>query len=130
MIFDIIENSTFVGGLIINPDNIYHTTQAYQGKFKVNLLKENLIEIASGLLMPRNHFLFAQTNQAITKLSEGGIMQRWVNNALNHTARIVESGPKVLTMSHLGIGFLIWIIFLSLGLPLLIVEKCTFLCRG
>lgn len=119
-----------MGGLIINSDNVNHAIQRYQGKFQVNFLKENLVELASGLLMPRQHFLFGQTNQAITMLLEGGIMQRWVKIALNHTKVIARSEPKVLTMNHLRIGFEIWIFFLSLGLPLLIVERFTFLCTA
>lgn len=119
-----------MGGLIINSDNVNHAIQRYQGKFQVNFLKENLVELASGLLMPRQHFLFGQTNQAITMLLEGGIMQRWVKIALNHTKVTARYEPKVLTMNHLRIGFEIWIFFLSLGLPLLIVERFRFLCTA
>lgn len=119
----IIENPTFHGGLIVNEDNVFSAAQHYKDRFEVKTFKETLYKIDYGLLLLRHNFLFVQTNQVVTRLSEGGIIQRWVQKALNQTIRNVEFGPEKLTMDHLMIGFQIWLVFLSLALTLFFAEQ-------
>lgn len=122
MIVEIIKNPTFHGGLIVNEDNVVAATKIYEGKFEVRMFKETLYKIDYGLLLARHNFLFVQINDAVARLSEGGIMQRWVKMAFNRTSGIVEVDPQVLTMDHLMMGFQIWLSFLILASILFLAE--------
>lgn len=126
MLYKIIEDPDFHGGLIMN----INETKYYKGNFEVNVLKETLIPISYGLMMPRHHFLISQSNQVITGLYEGGIIQRWVWLTENNIKRVVKSEPKVLTMDQLNVGFQIWIVCLIISSIIFIVEHLVHCCKS
>lgn len=129
MMDEIIANPDFHGGLITNEDRVLLATQRFSGKLKVHQLKEALSVLSFGLLIPRHHFLFPQSNEVIAGLFEGGIMQRWITLAQNRIFSKVKSEPKVLTMSQLAIGFQIWLIFLVFATIIFVAEHLMNRCN-
>lgn len=124
----VIEDPTFKGGLIITPEQIFELAQEFVGKADAILLKETLLQTALGLFVPKTFFLFSQINEAIKKLYEAGIIQKWFEIFLDQRQRFVEKGPQVLTMDHLMIGFQMWLAFLLLASALFVLEKIIFWC--
>lgn len=68
---------------------------------------------------------FESFNMKIDQLVSSGLISYWVNiagNKYGYKRKISEIGPEVLTMEHLGIGFLVCFIPLFIGFLVFIAE--------
>jgi hypothetical protein len=96
-----------------------------QMKFPVKLLKENLLTEQQGLHFMLNDYKFEPFNARVQKLFEAGIIQWWIERELESTRRFMsepESGPKVLRLQELSIGFEVWLTFLAVSAAAFAIE--------
>lgn len=80
-----------------------------------NLLKENLISTCFGLRLEPHVPWFDFFVKKLEYLKESGIMDFLISKSKQKQIRADDSGPKVLTMKDLEIGFLIWLITLGIS---------------
>lgn len=68
---------------------------------------------------------FESFNEEIDQLISSGLISYWINiagNKYGFKRKISEIGPEVLTMEHLGIGFLVCFIPLVISFVVFIAE--------
>lgn len=70
-------------------------------------------------------------NKKLDQLSAGGLIEYWYQNFLNfrsmRSMKASEIGPQVLTIEHLGICFLLWLVPLNCSIVVFLSELFVFL---
>lgn len=90
---------------------------------KLNVLPEPLMTNNVAFFFFRTDFIYEPFNRKLTQLIESGIARK-VSDKYESKAdsSADESGPVVLTLDHLGIGFVVWLGFLLISFVALLVE--------
>jgi hypothetical protein len=91
------------------------------------VLEEKIKNFYVGMMFDRENPFYDSINELILYLMSGGFIDYWTKNNLNQRKMFKlneKVGPQVLTMSHLGIGFLICLIPLVLSLIMFLFEIC------
>lgn len=64
-------------------------------------------------------------NFKVAQLFEAGLTEYWIKNFQNpkgFSQKVDKIGPEILTMEHLEVGFLVWLISLTLSIVVFVVE--------
>lgn len=73
---------------------------------------------------------YEEVNKKLDQLSSSGLLEYWYQNFLNprrkRLMKAEEVGPQVLTIEHLGICFLLWLIPLTCSLVVFLGELLVF----
>lgn len=126
-----VEDSNFIGGILINSQFIAVQSLATKGNFHKRLVKDTFYVSHYGLSFPRNHFLYDVVSNRIRKLKNFGIIDLWTSPWLKSRYDDVKASPsvpKVLNLSHLRIGFEVCFYMLVIALLIFIVELLNKKC--
>jgi len=86
------------------------------------MLDKTPISSHEGMVLVFGNPIDDAINEKITALLESGIMDYWIANSTYINADYLESGPQVLTLDHLFIGFAIWLIALAFAVVVFLIE--------
>lgn len=102
---------------------------SYRSGFSsVQMLKEPIRSVFTGLNFRQFSPFYEILNEKILRLFAGGILQYVWNCRINPKGikQLVEKiGPQVLTMDHIGIGFIFCSVSLSVAIIAFVVEITT-----
>lgn len=87
-----------------------------------NLLDENIYSTHYGLLMLQGLATTEFIDTKVKQLIEAGIMDYWISKSYKLTEHNKDSGPEVLTLEQLEMGFLIWLTMLGITSLCFVVE--------
>lgn len=125
-IYKKLEDPSFKGGLLTTTT---HLDQVKNYNFDWRVLKEILVSTNLGLVFKAHNFLYQPFNGKIQQLIPSGIIDYWIQfYGTKKLGSSAPSGPIVLTMDHLMIGFQVTLVSLGLALIAFIIE-CRHLCR-
>jgi len=86
------------------------------------ILDQTPISSHDGMVLILNHPINEAINVIISALLESGIMDHWIANATYLKADEEDFGPQVLTLDHLFIGFVMWLIALAFAVVIFLIE--------
>lgn len=115
----------FKGGFLLNTQFITVQSITTKGIYKNHFLNEYFFTSHYGLSFPTNHFLYDIMSKKIVQLKSTGIIDNWKLPWFKSRYSIdiePETGPKVLSLKHLGIGFKVCMFMLSLSFVVFIFE--------
>lgn len=99
------------------------------------VLKESFLTSLAGWLFVSDSVIYFPLNEKIKKLVEGGFIKHWFSNHMKIVKQVrakewnpLKSNPRVFTMDHLGIGFLIWLECLAACIVVFVGEIITSYC--
>lgn len=95
-------------------------------------MKQKIISDHWGLMFPKDHYMFHAFNKKIVELVEAGIAKHILKITKKHPDyedEVIDLEPKVLTMEHLGIWFLILTGLLGISLLCFFVEFISKFCH-
>lgn len=104
----------------------YITSGYHSGVTSINVLKEHLKTLYLGVWFVESSPYFEILNEKVLQLLAGGILQRhedYQNFPKGNIKLVQESSPLVLTMDHLGMGFLFCLVPLAIGIAVFAIEK-------
>lgn len=96
------------------------------------VLGENLYTEITGWLFPSNSIVYFPFNEAIVGLFEGGFVEFWLSKYEQLQKRLnvhPDDEPQVFSMSHLSIGFIIWLSCLAISFTAFLLEALVGFCR-
>jgi len=107
------------------PSFLRKTNQNYRtGTSSVHILEKPLSPLFVGLRF-KHHDPFLKTfNEKTSRLFEAGLTDRWMYGFKPIPPK-EEVGPQVLTMDHIGIGFLVCIVPLLFATVIFAFEICS-----
>jgi hypothetical protein len=89
-----------------------------EGKTRLKLLDQRIYTQHLGLVFDHHHFLHPLFDKNILRLVDGGIISYWDLNLrvrYNYDWKPPDSEPVILTLDHLSVGFLVWVIALVIS---------------
>jgi len=86
------------------------------------MLDQTPVSAFEGIALIYGHPINEAINEIISVLLESGIMDYWIANATYLKADDLDTGPQVLTLDHLFIGFAIWLIALASAVVVFLIE--------
>jgi hypothetical protein len=89
--------------------SMMHSTKPY------NLLADNLVTTFYGLGLEPLKPWYDLFVTKIEQLREAGVFDHLISKSKKNQIQVDDSGPKVLTMKDLEIGFVIWLIMLGVS---------------
>lgn len=109
-------------GIILDTDLVEGYLRLSKGKLRLTELAQKIVFNHKSFIFERNHFLYSAFNTKITQLVESGIAKKIISDFGNdyEIERAQAPGPAVLSLAHLGVGFLVCLFFLLI----------SFLCFG
>jgi hypothetical protein len=91
--------------------------------FKYLVLAEKILsDHWSFIFDDRNNFIFEAFNRKVLQLIESGIARKIIEESTKFREASESHEPKVLTMHHVGVWFIIWICFLCGATAVFVVE--------
>lgn len=104
------------------------TSLVIEYEIEYNLLQQPLMMNNIVFFFPRTSFIFESFARKLSQMIEVGIAEKVTRDhdvVKNRNVKVEESGPKVLTLDHLGVGFLAWLGFLMVSLICFVLEIIT-----
>lgn len=95
------------------------------GVSSILLLKENIGTIYYGIIFKPFNPFFDMLNIKFSKLFEAGLIKHWFSvkhNPKGFDHKLDNIGPEILTMDHLEIGFIVWLIPLAISIVVFAFE--------
>lgn len=126
MDFDVLAPS-FQGGILVDSDMLDIRVEMANKKLW-KFLSDKILSTNCGMIFKVNHPLHEPFNAKITQMISGGITNQILEPYQKGRFKNLETDqaePKVLTMTHLMIGFEIWLFFLYLAIGAFLLE-CLF----
>ena len=128
------QNSSFKGSSIFNDLflSMFNYKKEPEDRLYFNQLDQNVISHNLHIKMPRkSHFLYSTFDWKIKQLIQGGFFNVWIERYKSHSS--VQSpqpdpdkGKVVLTMDHLSVGFIIWLVSLAIASAVMVLEHARF----
>jgi hypothetical protein len=102
--------------LIFRHETAAYLAQNYGHRLLLHLIDENLMYLHFSVFFdnskPWNEIMIKK----VTQLIESGLIQKWEKERLFFPPKEIEEvSPQILTMEHLGVGFVAVVIFLALS---------------
>lgn len=97
---------------------------------KLKFLKQTFFTSQSGYRFGQKSFFMQQLNRKIVQVVESGLMNHWKSDHDVKKVAEAASGPEVLTLIHLGIGFEIYVICVLIACFTFACEIVTFNIRN
>lgn len=120
-----VREPNFKGGYLLNTQFVAVQSLASEGLYKNHFLNENFFISHYGLSFQKNHFLYDIVSKKIMQLKTAGIIDKWSLPWLksHYSTKIIpDKGPKVLSLSHLGIGFKVCLCLLLFSCLVFVFE--------
>lgn len=90
------------------------------GTTSLQLLDKNVFYLFGGLRFKPFNILFKNLNEKTSRLFEAGFSNYWITYVKE--MRTDKIGPEVLTMDHIGIGFITCLIPLAIAFVVFLTE--------
>jgi len=131
-ILDQIAEPSFKGTMIVTENTLLSINAANyaSGTTSIKLLKEPIMKMVFGIMLPVKHPIVETFNLKILQLNSAGLIQYWIaRNLGNRDEPEPESEPEVLTLEHLAIGFKIHTFFLIISAIAFVLERIVYRTR-
>ena len=124
------QNSSFKGSGIFNGLflSMYNYKKEPEDRLYFNQLEQKVLSHNVHISMPRqSHFLYSTFDWKMKQLVHGGFFNVWMERYTSHSSvQSLEPDPDegkvVLTMDHLSVGFIIWLVSLAIASVVMIIE--------
>jgi hypothetical protein len=94
-----------------------------KGNFRYLVLAERILsDHWSFIFEDRNNFMFEAFNRKVLQLVESGIAAKIIEDSTKFRETPELHEPKVLTLNHVGVWFVIWLCFLCGAAAVFVVE--------
>lgn len=95
-------------------------------KTQLKLLDQSFYTAQAGYIIDQNSYITQQFNRKIVQVVESGLMNYWKSQ--HEVKNVAEdlSGPEVLTLIHLEIGFEIYILCVLISIFAFVCEIVAF----
>lgn len=118
----------------LNVQYLSHNFLDADGYSKLSCFKDNIVTYPIQMLMWKGHPLKPRINTLVNRLSAGGFIQKWKKDVFYELRKdmkeFVASDRIVLTLSHLGIPFLLLSIIHPLSCLIFLIELVTYRYRN
>jgi hypothetical protein len=112
-------------GILTDTKHLTMLIRLAKGKFKYKKLQERISLSHISFLFRKNHFLFDVFDKKLSQMIESGLAEKIVNEFESPFPPLKEdSEPVVLSLHHLGTGFLICLLFLLASFVVFVLEVC------
>lgn len=85
--------------------NVLNYHRSNRGITSLNLMEERIAFIPVSFHFPTGHFLVEEYNEIIRRLRDAGITDFWYNFVIRKYEKVEPFGPEILTLDHIGVGF-------------------------
>lgn len=110
-------------GVVVNRYIMNILLNLSEGKIKFTQLDERIITDHIDFIFHKNNFMYKAFDRKLVQMIEGGIAERNVGEYdSRYKYEEPEGGPVVLTLSHLGVGFQFWLVFLIICVAFFVLE--------
>lgn len=124
----------FKGSFFLLEAGIDDKIKKERGRLRIKHLDRKVFTVHIGIKFERHSFLHWSFNRKIKQLAESGCIETF--NRLETDSHKTSSGranekqlePIVLTMDHLNIGFLIWILLLAAATLIFLINLLIYRC--
>lgn len=107
----------------VDSETLQFLVQSSNNSFNYTQLQERVSLSHKSFIFFKTDILYSAFNNKLIQLIESGISDRFVDEYSNHDHAEPDSGePVVLTMEHLGVGFLVWLLFCLLSFVCFLIE--------
>lgn len=109
-----------------------HNTKYRSGVSSLITLDDTLMTAQYSLVYTYNCPYAEMLDRKTTQFLEGGFSTHWYKEIFNPTdmkRELEDIGPQVLTMDHLEIGFIVWLVPVLLCILVFIIEIAIRPCR-
>lgn len=114
------------GTSLLSPEVFNQIGQSFRsGTASLTLLDETIATFPAGQKFNSYCPFYETFNRKIDRMISSGLIRHWYDEFYTRKSFKIkpeETGPEVLTMDHLGIGFLVCLIPLVLGIIAFVVE--------
>ena len=124
-ILESLQDSSFKGAAIFDEATLKLQNYKREDKLKFEIIEQKINSHNFGVLADSSSFLNPIYLKKIWQLVEGGFFQLWFERQNSHRSlaeKEEEDDKVVLTMDHLGVGFLITVILLLMSMVAFIGE--------
>lgn len=124
-----IANSSFKGAIVITSIELVELKTQFKGIYDWKVFPHKIMTAGGGIAFPPFFFFFEAFNEVVDRIIPSGLIEYWSRfffNSRYNLKKLEKSEPVVLTMDHLGVGFLLWFICLGISLVCFIVECALF----
>jgi len=93
------------------------------------IIEETFLSTSEGITLIFSSTINEAIDEKIAALLESGILSHWIAGVYKEKSQVANlnsDGPQVLTMDHLFIGFVIWLIALTFTI---LVFSAELICR-
>jgi hypothetical protein len=108
---------------------LYINNQYRSGFSSLLILKSEIRPINFGLMFAPFHPFYPTFNKKISEMIEAGLTQYWIDNTIKprgYQQNQEASKPEVLTLDHIEVCFLVWLVFLGLSCLVFVAEMAYF----
>lgn len=124
-LFKKVQNSSFKGCLLHENFRLLIANSISKGSFQWIKLKQTILSQNVGIILRRDHFASPIFSAKINQFIHGGFFNHWMAWWIN-PRYVLEKPPNpepvVLTMSHVEVGFVIWLLMIFLATAAFCVE--------
>ena len=124
------QNSSFKGSSIFNDLflSMHNYKKEPEDRYYFNQLEQKVLSDNIHIALPRkSHFFYSTFDWKIKQLIQGGFFNVWIERYKSHSSvqspqPDLDKGKVVLTMDHLSVGFIIWLVSLAIASVVMVVE--------
>jgi hypothetical protein len=112
-------------GVLTDSEAIKSLNMIHKGKYEFKFLNEKLFSSYVGLQQNPTYFLSETFNNQIPALLENGLINFWISCFYTQYDHKFETGPAVLTLKQLSIGFQLFLFMLFISVICFVGEFGT-----
>lgn len=110
-------------GVVVDRNLMNNLLRLSRGKIEFTQLEERIITDHIDFAFYKNSFMYEAFDKKLVQMVEAGITERIVAKYDSpYKYEEPEGGPVVLTLSHLGVGFQFWLVFLCISIASFVLE--------
>ena len=120
-----INDPSFKGAMARSLDSVIDANKISYGKHFIEVCKEHLYTLQTGIYFQQNSYLVATVNVVIADIVQNGLISYWENDLMNEkylSRPPITKDPKKLEFHQLSGGFFILIMGLILSLIIFLME--------
>lgn len=106
----------------VHLQNIAYISQLLKLQTQLKLLDQSFFTFQAGYEIHQNYYFTQQFNRKIVQTLESGLINYWKSKYEVKKDKSDSSGPKVLSMNHLMIGFKIFLLCVLISVFIFISE--------
>lgn len=116
---------SFKGAVAISLVKVLYENKLNKYNYTLTVCKKPLFVFQFSIYFRKNSFLEYEFNKKISAIKASGLMEHWVSRIIdaNHlNALPPDTGPKKLNIAQLKGGFEVWLMGLSVGIIVFLLE--------